>query len=80
MTLENFVLIELCIVAIIFIFDCMRWLRKNKSEKLREGIFDGRIVVNTTDPEKDVFRLEYNGNLAEIQDKQSVIFEIVRED
>ena len=35
---------------------------------------DGELVVNTDDPEKDVFTLEYDGDLNEIADKDSVTF------
>lgn len=35
---------------------------------------DGDLIVNTDDPEKDVFTLEYDGDLNEIADKKSVTF------
>lgn len=79
MTFEWFILAELCVLAIIFIFDMVS-KSKIKSEKIQERNFDGRIVINTTDPNKDVFRLEYEGNIATIPDKEYVIFEVVRED
>lgn len=37
---------------------------------------DGTMVVNTTDPEKDVYTLKYNGNIADIVDKKSVTFKV----
>lgn len=79
MTFEWFIIAELCVLAIVFIFDMVS-KSKNKSEKIPERNFDGRIVINTTDPNKDVFRLEYEGNIATIPDKEYVIFEVVRED
>lgn len=80
MSFESFIIAELCIIAILFIFDLIRGNRKNKSRKNPGGHFDGRIVINTTDPYKEVFRLEYDGNLAELPDKPHVTFQIVRED
>ena len=44
------------------------------SKKNYEG--DGTIVVNTEDPEKDVYHLEYNGNIADIADKGTVTFKV----
>ena len=35
---------------------------------------DGDLIVNTDDPEKDIFTLEYDGDLNEIADKKSVTF------
>lgn len=35
---------------------------------------DGELIVNTDDPEKDVFTLEYDGDLNEIAEKDSVTF------
>ena len=80
MTFESFVLAELCIIAIVFIFSIARGFRKNKSQKLPRGSFDGRIVINITDPEKEVFRLEYDGSLTEIPTKQYITLQVVRED
>lgn len=36
--------------------------------------YDGTIVVNESDPEKDVYTLEYNGDLNEIAEKKAVSF------
>lgn len=44
------------------------------SKKNYEG--DGTIVVNTEDPEKDLYTLNYNGNIADIANKQSVTFKV----
>ena len=44
------------------------------SKKNYEG--DGTIVVNTEDPEKDVYHLEYNGNIADIANKDTVTFKV----
>ena len=54
--------------------------RKMKTEKYPEGNFDGRIIINTRDPNKDIFRLEYDGNVTDIPTKEYVIFQVVRED
>lgn len=35
---------------------------------------DGTLVVNDKDPDKDLYTLEYNGNIADIADKTSVTF------
>ena len=35
---------------------------------------DGSMVVNTEDPTKDVYTLNFNGDLNEIADKKSVTF------
>lgn len=35
---------------------------------------DGQLVVNTDDPEKDIFTLEYDGDIEEIAEKNSVTF------
>lgn len=35
---------------------------------------DGDLVVNTDDPEKDVFTLEYDGDPLEIAEKKTVTF------
>lgn len=37
---------------------------------------DGTIVVNEDDPTKDVYTLEYNGDINEITDKKSVTFSV----
>lgn len=80
MTFEWFIVAELCIIAIVFIFESVRIKTKTKSKKIPEWNFDGRIVINTKDPNKDVFRLEYEGNVADIPTKEYVIFQVVRED
>lgn len=84
MTFESFIFLGVCGaligVSIVSMIVAISFRPKNKSQKIPGGHFDGRIVVNTIDPEKDVFRLEYNGNLAELPDKPYAIFQIVRED
>lgn len=80
MTFEAFVFVELWIIFIIFICNFIRVKEKMKSQKFPERHFDGRIMINTKDPDKDVFRLEYNGNIMEIPTKEYVTFQIVRED
>jgi len=35
---------------------------------------DGSLVINTTDPEKDVYSLELNGDIADLSEKKSVTF------
>lgn len=35
---------------------------------------DGTMVVNTEDPEKDVYTLNFNGDVSEIAEKKSVTF------
>ena len=37
---------------------------------------DGTIVVNVDDPAKDVYTLQYNGDLNEIAEKKSVTFTV----
>lgn len=37
---------------------------------------DGSIVVNETDPTKDVYTLEYDGDINEIAEKKSVTFTV----
>ncbi len=37
---------------------------------------DGTIVVNNDDPTKDVYTLEYNGDINEIAGKDSVTFKV----
>ncbi len=37
---------------------------------------DGTIVVNNNDPTKDVYTLEYNGDINEIAGKDSVTFKV----
>lgn len=80
MTFESFVIVEICIIAIIFIFEWIRNSSKTKSQKIPERKFDGRIVINTKDLYKDIFRLEYDGSVADIPTKEYVTFQIVRED
>lgn len=41
---------------------------------------DGSIVVNTTDPEKDVYRLELNYPVTDLSEKKNVTFKINNED
>lgn len=41
---------------------------------------DGTMVVNSTDPEKDVYRFEFDGNVAELADKKTVTFVVKSED
>ena len=41
---------------------------------------DGSIVVNTTDPEKDVYRLELNYPVTNLSEKKNVTFKINNED
>ena len=38
--------------------------------------FDGTIVVNSDDPTKDVYTLQYDGDINEIADKKSVTFTV----
>lgn len=80
MTFESFVIVELCIIAIVFIFEWVRGSWKSKGQKIPERNFDGRIVINTSNPNKDVFRLEYDGNVVDIPTKEYVTFQVVRED
>lgn len=40
---------------------------------------DGQMIVNTEDPEKDVYRLELE-DLASLSDKKSITLKIVNED
>lgn len=79
MTFESFVIVELCIIAIIFIFEFMRGKHKNKSQKIPEGNFDGRIIINMADPDRDTFRLEYDGSIAEIPIKDHIVLQVIRE-
>ena len=37
---------------------------------------DGTIAVNTADPEKEVYTLNYNGDINEIAGKKSVTFKV----
>ncbi len=37
---------------------------------------DGTIVVNTDDPTRDVYTLQYDGDINEIADKKSVTFTV----
>ena len=37
---------------------------------------DGTIVVNVDDPTKDIYTLQYNGDLNEIAEKKSVTFTV----
>lgn len=37
---------------------------------------DGAIIVNENDPTKDVYTLEYNGDINEIAGKKSVTFKV----
>lgn len=39
---------------------------------------DGTMIINTTDPEKDVYTLQYDGDLNDIADKKSVTFKVVK--
>jgi len=39
---------------------------------------DGNMIVNTDDPEKDVYTLEYAGDLNELANKKSVTFKVVK--
>jgi len=48
------------------------------SSKNYEG--DGSMIVNTTDPEKDVYRLSLNCPVAELSEKDSVTFKVTKED
>lgn len=40
---------------------------------------DGEMVVNTEDPEKDIYTLKLNSNVAELGDKKSVTFVVTNE-
>lgn len=48
------------------------------SKKNYDG--DGTMIVNSQDPEKDVYRLEYDGNIAELAEKKTVTFVVKSED
>ena len=37
---------------------------------------DGNLVVNTSDPEKDVYNLQLNGDISELTKKKSVTFTV----
>lgn len=80
MIFESFIMVELCIIAIIFIFEWVRGNYKRKTEKISERHFDGRIIINTKDVKQEVFRLEYEGNVADIPTKEYIIFKVVLED
>ena len=44
--------------------------------ELEEEKSDGTIIVNEEDPERDVYTLEYDGDINEIADKKSVKFTV----
>lgn len=37
---------------------------------------DGSLVINTEDPEKDIYSLELNGDIADLSEKKSVTFKV----
>lgn len=41
--------------------------------------YDGAIRVNTSDPERDTYTLELNISFGELETRDQVIFEIIRE-
>lgn len=44
------------------------------SKKNYQG--DGNLIVDTSDPEKDVYNLEVNGDLSELANKKTVTFKV----
>lgn len=76
MTFEIFLLIEL-VIFLLLLFSKTK--KKTKIEKIPEGKFDGRIIINLKDPEKDSFRLEYDGSIPDILEKDAIIFRVVKE-
>lgn len=44
------------------------------SKKNYEG--DGTIVINSEDPDKDLYTLNYNGNIADIANKDTITFKV----
>lgn len=54
-------------------------IAETEVEKMEES-YDGRMVVNLSDPEKDVYRLEYDGNIADIADKTELRLKVEHED
>jgi hypothetical protein len=39
---------------------------------------DGKLVVNTTDPNKDIYKLEVNGPLEDLADKSKVTLKVTK--
>lgn len=47
-------------------------------QKLGDTEADGTMVIDTTNPDKDVYRLEVNGDIHELANKRSVTFTVKR--
>lgn len=50
--------------------------RRSASSAL--GHFDGEIVINTADPQKDLYTLDFGENLAGLPDKDTVTLKVVK--
>lgn len=73
MSFETFLIVEICLMAIFALGYLFTKVQHNRR-------VDGTLFVNGKDPNKDVFRMEFNGSLADLATKASVTFEVKRED
>lgn len=66
--------VMLCLIGIgIDLWLCSKPKSKRKSK------IAGTVVINTTDPEKDVMRFELEMSVAEMIEKDEITFKVVRE-
>lgn len=50
------------------------------STKELERKIDGRLVINTSDPYKDTWRFDFDGNIEDLPKKDIVSFKVIHED
>lgn len=49
-------------------------------QRFKKSRYDGALVINYSDPTKDVYRLEVHAPMDTIHLKKSLIFEVISED
>lgn len=68
----------LAIAGIILILAGLLIIFSTRNSKKRKN-YDGAIRINTSDPERDTYTLELNISFGELETRDQVIFEIIRE-
>ena len=74
MSLSILEIILLCFVMLLIGLIIARYTMKNKYKEIKKV---GNLVINMSDPEKDVYSLELDIPFGELDQHSKVIFEIV---
>lgn len=72
------ILIILSYIVLTIFFIILLIIQKRKFSKKKSP--DGFFVINTTNPNKEVIRIEYSTNPADFMTKDRLIFDVIIED